>query len=62
MIHWKALSDRIRRSAAFEKLCAGSCELSGAPLAAAAWTFELAADSEGHSLLVLLPRESDALR
>jgi transcription-repair coupling factor (superfamily II helicase) len=58
---WVRAGDVLRSSPAFQSLVEGQCRLSGIPIPAAAWVFELAADLVARPNLVLVPGESDAL-
>ncbi len=56
-----ALSRKLRESEAFRRLAAGARRAEGLPTAAAAWVAELLKQDLGRPLLVVVPRESDAL-
>src|SRR4051794_29636028 len=58
---WEELSRTLRSSAPYRSLLQGLGEVVRLPVPAAAWVGELLARDLGRPLLVLVPREADAL-
>lgn len=58
---WPRYADRIRDLDVYRSLCAGPVSLRQVPIAAAAWIFEEVAREIDAPLLVVVPKESEAL-
>src|SRR5688500_12169005 len=58
---WEELSRTLRSSAPYKSLLQGLGDVVRLPVPAAAWIGELLANDLGRSLLVVVPREADAL-
>ncbi len=58
---WPALAERLRQSSPYRTVLERGGDVLRLPLAAAAWVGQLAAEDLGRPLLVVVPREADAL-
>ncbi|MEM7480482.1 MAG: transcription-repair coupling factor [Acidobacteriota bacterium] len=58
---WDALSRTLRSSVPYERLAASLGDVVRLPMAAAAWVANLLSEDRDRPLLVIVPRESDAL-